>query len=111
MTDDSEFHGCPLYREWHQLRTRAETVERQVGDIHLGLEASSKQATALETIAACLTEVKDRLLDSAIGRRHVDLVTFGSVIASLSLIILALLVVVVFLLTGEGAGWIRELHR
>lgn len=104
MSEENGFHECPLYKQWDQLRTRAEAMERRVSDMHEGFESLGKQTTALETIANCLTEVKDKLLDSAIGRKHVDLWTFGIVVGTLVLII-------AFLLTGEGAGFIRLLHH
>jgi len=58
-----------------------------------------------------LPEIKEKLLDSATGKKHVDSETFQMVVKYMGMVIIALLVVMVFLLTGSHVGLIGPLKQ
>lgn len=98
---------CPFWDEWKEHKHRAlETVGR-VEAIEATLVRVAENLNHLATLPAIL----DRLVESATGRDHVPTRVLLVVLGTMGSVILGLVFVVVFLLTGESAGWINSLHR
>lgn len=51
------------------------------------------------------------ILDSAMGKEHIPLPIVNNIFKLLGMVIVGLLVVIVFLLTGENYGFIGQLHK
>lgn len=104
---DNHATHCPFWDEWKEHKTRAlETVGR-VEAIEATLVRVAENLNHLATLPAIL----DRLVESATGRDHVPTRVLLVIVGSLGAVILGLVFVVVFLLTGESIGWINQLHR
>ena len=58
-----------------------------------------------------LPDIKDKLLEAATGKKHVDSETFQMVVKYMGMVIIALLMVLVFLLTGSHLGLIGPVHQ
>jgi len=98
---------CPFWDEWREHKSRAlETVGR-VEAIEATRVRVAENLNHLSTLPAIL----DRLVESATGRDHVPTRVVLLIVGAMSGVVLGLVFVVVFLLTGESAGWINSLHR
>lgn len=108
MTDLNGVHkNCPVWDEWKQHRDRALVALNRVENMD---QAMQKLADSLQHLSA-LTDIRDTLLSAATGRDHIPLKAALVVLGVLCSVILGLVFVLVFLLTGEAAGWINSLHR
>lgn len=98
---------CPFWEEWKEHKSRALDTVGRVEAIEATLVRVAENLNHLSTLPAIL----DRLVESATGRDHVPTRVFLVVLATMGSVILGLVFVVVFLLTGESLGWINTLHR
>lgn len=87
-----------------------EDFDERLRETQYGVRSMNKYASHLEkldkldVIASSITEMKDKLLKTAIDKDSRATKTMGWVI-------LALASIIVFLLVGEMNGWIGTLHR
>lgn len=88
-------------------RDRAVSALSKVEALHEGMGELRENTRHL----SALSEMKDVLLNSAIGKDHVPLRVFLIVLSSLCVVILGLVFILVFLLTGETTGWVNLFHR
>lgn len=102
-----DLFSCPLADNWQYYRAQLSEATSRVDKIDHGMNSIATHAHHLES----LTEIKDRLLDAATGGNHVPLKVFLMVISVMTVIIAGLIFTIVFLLTGEAAGWIGALNR
>ena len=98
---------CPFWEEWREHKNRALDTVGRVEAIEATLVEVAKNLNHLSTLPAIL----DRLVESATGRDHVPTKVVLVIVGCLGSVIVGLVFCVVFLLTGETAGWINSLHR
>lgn len=94
---------CPL---WEKHREQIISAIVKVDTMHDGMV---KMVENLQHLKA-LSDIRDNLLDSATGRDHVPTKVLLIVLGTLGAVIVGLVFVLVFLLTGEAMGWINALH-
>jgi hypothetical protein len=91
---------CPIADEW---RSHQETVKKpisQIDEMHNSITQILKHTQHLTKLDA-LEDIRDSLLDSATGRNHLDLKTATTLFRLLGWVIGALLLTILFLLTGQ----------
>lgn len=94
---------CPMSQEWQDVRYK-------VTEIHSAVMKQTAYLSHLEKLDA-LADIKTHLLGAATGRDHIPTKVAVTVIKILGLVIVALLAVILFLLTGEHFGLLGALHR
>lgn len=86
----------------------------KIGETHQATREILAHAKYLKHLES-LTEIKENLLEAAIGKNHIDSATHRLVVKTLCAcfggVMAVLLVVIGFLLTGEKLGIIGALHR
>ena len=82
----------------------------QLNDTLNNTKIMLQYAKHLEKLDA-LVDIKDHLLAAATGKGYMDIKTANLVFKILGLVIVGLIAVILFLLTGSHAGIIGELHR
>lgn len=100
-------HGgsyCPL---WERHREQIISAIVKVDTMHDGMIEMVKNTQHLQA----LSDIRDSLLSAATGRDHVPTKVLLVVLGTLGAVIVGLVFVIVFLLTGEAMGWINALHR
>jgi hypothetical protein len=100
-------HHCPIWEEWRAYMARADRAFIQVNTMHGGINDVVENTKHLRA----LSDIRDRILDSATGRDHIPTKVVLVVLATFGTVILGLTFTIVFLLTGEATGWINALHR
>lgn len=104
MSDENGIHKeCPLANEWHEIRGSYKTMLLEVRDTNKSMQTLLKYGEHLQKLDA-LEDIRDSLLDSATGRSQIDTKTAGMIFKIFGIVIFALLLVIVFLLTGEKLG-------
>lgn len=83
---------------------------RQIAETHRMVSDIGRYAPHLSKLDA-LEDIKDRLLDSATGKDHLDKTVAILLFKILGIVIIGLLFCLVFLLTGESFGIIGALNR
>jgi hypothetical protein len=89
--------------EWIEYRERADRVESIIGEIHTQNQTLVQHTSHLAKLDA-LSEIKDKLLESATGRNQFDIGIAKFLFYILGGVILAQMFAIVFLLTGEKIG-------
>lgn len=122
FTDDT--FQCGLYNgALEEYKREIQDMTQKVSATHDNVETMVNQLqhlTRLELIAETLIDVKNELISAATGKNHVPVEVVErlfiqnsknqwSQFKSYSLIVIVLLAVLLFLLTGEHFGWIRHL--
>lgn len=112
------------FDRWNEHVLESKATFRKVDDMHFVLNktlAHMEHLSKLDNISEGITEMKDNLLDAVTGKDHVSTKTYEVMFSQvsrlnsftykiLSAVILGLLGVIVFLLTGQSLGWIPPLH-
>lgn len=84
---------------------------RMIEETHQAIIQLSKCAPHFEKIASAVMEIRDKSFDAAIGRGWIDVATMNKMIRSdrmvFGVVVMGLLFVIVFLLTGEKAEWLK----
>lgn len=96
---------CPLFVEWAKHKEQTLSAFAKLEALHDGMD----EVIANTRHLAALTDIRDTLLSAATGRDHIPIKVFLVVLGSLGSVIVGLVFVIVFLLTGEAAGWINPL--
>jgi hypothetical protein len=89
--------------EWIEYRERADRMETIITEIHSQNHTLVQHAAHLQKLDA-LTEIKDKLLESATGRNQFDIGIAQKLFTILGMVIMALVFIIVFLLTGAKLG-------
>lgn len=107
----AEKHECAVAADWETYRRRQLTALRKISELHAKVDDMTNHTANLEQLKKldALLEIRDRLLNSATGRHHIDLQTFSLIVKILGSVILGLVLVIVSLLIGENFGIIRKL--
>lgn len=95
---------CPL---WNKHREQIISAIIKVDTMHDGMVEMVKHTHHLQA----LSDIRDTLIGAATGKDHVPTKVFLIVLAALGTVIVGLVFILIFLLTGEVAGWIEHLHR
>ncbi len=129
MSDDKPnglYPNCNLSCvEWDMFKENHKTMAYKLAKTHNMVEEQKTYFQNLESlpqIANALLEIKDQILDAAIGKNHIPLDvakelfsqnkdTSKSTSKILSIVIIVLLSVILFLLTGEALGLIGLLKH
>lgn len=102
---------CPLDKDdWssHRDKTDDMVIKLALLEDHLNrLVINTKHLEKLDHLA----DIKDKLLESATGRNHVDIGTVRTLFRILAVVVVALTGIVVFLLTGEKFNFLQGLHH
>lgn len=112
---------CPLSYggEWGFHKERTEKAVNQIDEMHRTTNDILEYTKHLEKLDA-LVEIKDSLLSYVVGRNSVDTKTVNEIFLQqhktfrttqivTGIVVIGLIGVIVFLLTGEHMGWIHEL--
>lgn len=104
---------CPIAAEWSEFLNDQKEVHKQMAQVYALATNFSQYVKHLEKLdslpklEAISRDMKDKLIDSATGRKQFDkdavmlmIKIFGGVIASL-------VVCIIFLLTGQHLGFIN----
>lgn len=104
---------CPVSEDWRDYQERSIEALKKVNDMHSTLKDLSPSIKALNKLESIATEstkqtlilqtVQDKLITAATGREPLTAKIMGVVITGL-------IIVIVFLLTGERMGLIRGLY-
>lgn len=104
---------CPVSEDWRDHQDRSVKALERVNDMHSTLKDLSPSIKALSKLESIATEsakqtvilqtVQDKLITAATGREPLTAKIMGVVITGL-------IIVIVFLLTGEKMGFVRGLH-
>lgn len=89
--------------EWVEYRERAQKLESMVGELHSNTKTLVAHTSHLSKLDN-LTEIKDKLLDTATNKNQLDIGIAKMIFMILGGVILSLIFVIVFLLTGEKLG-------
>lgn len=98
-----QYWRCPLYDK-HREQIISAIVK--VDTMHDGMLELVKHTQHLQA----LSEIRDNLISAATGKDHVPAKILLIILATLGAVIVGLVFVIVFLLTGEAMGWINALH-
>lgn len=112
------------YSDWLEHRKEVQDTARKVEDIRMVLNKTlghMEHLNKLDIIAGAIVEMKETLIQAVVGKDHVPSKThdvmFGQMVKVnsfnykvLSAVILGLLGIIVFLLTGAHSGLIPPLH-
>lgn len=104
----------PTTGEWleHQMDTK-KTLDK-VTYMHDNLQTVtapiSSLSTSLNGLTIVMHDLKKSILDAAIGIDRVPIDVTRKIVNILGGVIIGLVFVIVFLLTGIQFGWIKELH-
>ena len=115
---------CIEYDEWVQHRKETQETSRKVDEMRLVLGkilGHTEHLSKLDVIATAIVDMKEHLISAVVGKDHVPTKTHDLMFAQmarvnsfnykvLAAVSLGLLVIIVFLLTGETLGWINPLH-
>lgn len=100
--------GCELVNgAWAEHREQTSEIFERVNLMENALAVLTTNSEHLKI----LPEIKKDLLQSATGKNHVDTETFQMVVKYMGMVIIALLIILVFLLTGAQFGWIGPVHK
>lgn len=99
--------SCPFLADWLQHKERAMGALEKLKALHDGMDEVIKNTRHL----SALSDIRDTLLSAATGRDHIPMKVLLVVLGTLGAVIMGLVFVIVFLLTGEAQGWIKLLHR
>lgn len=100
---NGKMQGCGFHEQSSKLIGYFDKVD--------GMEQIMRDLCENSAHLQCLPEIKNKLLDSATGRNHIDMDTFRSIVKVFGMIVMGFLFVFVFLLTGAHFGWIGPLHQ
>lgn len=115
---------CIDYKEWTEHRRELQDTARKVDDMRATLNKTlghMEHLVKLDVIAEAITEMKNTLIEAVVGKDHVPTKTHDIMFSQLakansfnykilSAVIIGLLGIIVFLLTGQTAGLIPPLH-
>lgn len=109
----AEKHQCAVAADWDIYRKRQLKALREISALHAKLDDMANHTVHLEQLKKldALVEIRDRLLNSATGRHHIDLPTFGLVVKVLGTVIIGLTIVILSLLLGENFGIVSKFFR
>lgn len=111
MSEQNGIHkDCPLSESWNEIKGSYQKMLLEVHDTHRIMHELMTHTKHLSKLDA-LEDIRDSLLDSATGKSHIDIKTAGMLFKILGAVIFALLLVIVFLLTGEKLGILNLLHH
>ncbi len=105
------------YEEWQEHRKETDEMRNVLDQLLKNSEHLSK----LDVIAGAIVEMKEYLISAVVGKDHVPTKTHDLMFAQmakvngfnykvLGSVSLGLLMIIVFLLTGQTLGWINPLH-
>lgn len=95
--------ACDVSTDW-------KTIREKIVDTHATSVTLGKYLPHLEKLDA-LEDIKNHLMEAATGKNQLDIKVATLIFKILGIAIFALLVVIVFLLTGEAWGILGVLHR
>lgn len=118
-----EVDRSALLAEWHKHREEVSVMATKVDSTYTMVSQLVRHAehlTKLDTIASAIVEIKDSLIAVATGKQQIPMDVAkelfsqarkdnGSLTKTYGLIVITLLAVMLFLLTGEKLGLIRNL--
>ncbi len=104
-------YQLPMTREeWDEHRQIVIEAAEKIDVIHAKIPVFLEHTSHLSKLDY-LKDIKDSLLSAAIGRNHIDGKLAMRLFGVAGIVILGLLFVLVFLLTGETMGWIAPLNH
>ena len=118
---------CPIAEEWPIHRREVQHIMAQVNTMNLMMQTvleNSKHLARLDDVSIGIKEIarsnrevvgvikqlKEDMVGPATGRDQIPTKTAHLMFRAFGFVIIALLIVIVFLLTGEQFGWIKGLH-
>jgi hypothetical protein len=103
MSGGNGIYKCAALEEWPETKLKVDAMHEDISEMKLYLPH-------LEKLEA-LSDIKSHLMSAATGKNHIETQTAILIFKILGGVIFALLIVVVFLLTGEHFGVLGGLHR
>lgn len=97
-------HHCPILAEWKLAKERAMVALDQLNKMHSVISDVGGYAKHLQKLDA-LDDIRDKLIDSATGRKQWDQESVHLLIKIFGATILLLVGVIFYLLTGQHLGW------
>lgn len=100
--------ACRLVGEWGQ------EMEAKISETHSTMQQlieHTQHLAKLDTIAVSINDMKNGLMNSATGRDQIPTKTAHLIFKLLGAVIIGLVVILVFLLTGHEFGIIGTLHQ
>jgi hypothetical protein len=110
------FHVCPLAADWANHARQLKESARKIDEMHMSMAALLRNTKHLEelgelkVISSTLLEMKDTTLDVATSKDHIQAKHFELMMKILGTVILVLLFVLAFVLTGQKLGWLGTPH-
>lgn len=121
---------CPVGEDWEEHRVNAQEAMERIATMH---DAMTKllvhtkhldkldKLEKLETIASGVTEMRDKFIEVIIGKNQIPSDSFDKMLKeinqtrvttfkSMFIVIVGLVGILIFLLTGESLNWIKLLH-
>jgi hypothetical protein len=92
--------------EWVQYRERADRMESVVMEIKTQNADLVKYCSHLKKLDA-LDDIKSHLMAAATGRTQLDIGIAKLVFWSLAAVIVTLLFIIAYLITGQSLGWLK----
>jgi hypothetical protein len=113
LVNIAEKQECIVANEWAVYRRRQLKAIRNIAELQKKMDEMAEHTANLEQLKKldALIDIRDRLLNSATGRHHLDLPTAALVLKLLGIVIISLVFVIVFLLTGQGFGFLTTLGK
>lgn len=98
--------------EWSEYKIRTTQAIEKVEEVHADMTSLVKNAEHLARLPAVetlLADIKDGLIGPATSKRQVDTETFQLILKIFGAVIIGLVLVIVFLLTGHfGLGGLQH---
>lgn len=104
-----------IAREWENIQPRIERALMKVDDMHALVPEIHSQTkdlsnlSALPSIAAHLKLLSEHLVNSATGKDHISTKTATLIFKILGVVIIALILMIIFLLTGDHFSLVPHL--
>lgn len=111
MQENGSGHESAITRnEWIEHRNTMQNAARKIDEMHQQIPIFLEHTSHLKKLDY-LRDIKDSLLGAAIGRDHIPQKMAMRLFSILGFVSIALVLAIVFMLTGEKWGWIPPLNH
>lgn len=100
---------CPLAQDWEQHKGDYKAMSIQITETHSTMRQILTNTQHLSKLEA-LEDIRDKLVDGAIGREHTDNKTVMLIVKILGAVIVSQALVLMFLLTGQKLNLLSLFH-
>lgn len=96
--------------EWLEHRDEVRSTAQKIDEIHQKIPVFIEHTSHLSKLDY-LKDIKESLLSAAVGKDHIPMKIAMRMFTVLGFVVMGLMFLVVFLLTGESLGWIAPLNH